>query len=290
MQEAPLKNETFQKESNFESSLPSVTIVTVVYNDEKNIEKTLRSVIKQKYPKIEYIVIDGGSTDGTIDIIKKYEKKIDYWISEEDKGVYDAMNKGIDLASGEWINFMNSNDLFYNSTTIYDVFKETPRDVDFIYGYFIRRGEGKDEYVGMYRPLDELWKGMSFCHQTLFAKTQLMKKNKFSLNNKVISDYQSIFLNYISGKKFYNTKKIIAIIAPLGISGKPLPRVFERWRLVRKHLGYKVDFYFISLVPASLVQYYISPRLNDFIIKKVSSTKLAKAILKQSTTSLMKKE
>ena len=85
-----------------------VTVVTVVFNDAEHIEETINSVINQTYDNVEYLVIDGGSTDGTLDILGKYDDQIDYWVSESDKGIYDAMNKGIDLATGEWLNFMNS--------------------------------------------------------------------------------------------------------------------------------------------------------------------------------------
>lgn len=273
-----------------ETDLPSVTVVTVVYNDAQNIEKTLLSVINQKYPNLEYIVIDGGSTDGTVDIIKKHENNITYWISEKDKGIYDAMNKGIDLASGEWINFMNSNDLFYHSTTIYDVFKDCPKDVDFIYGYFIRRKEGIDEYIGLRLPFDEIWKDMPFSHQALFSKTALMKQNKFCLTNKIISDYKSVFLHYINGRTFYNCEKTIAIMTPAGYSDKAFLRTFERWRLVRKYLSYKVDIYFILLLSTIGLEKILSPQVTEFLVQKISAVKPAKNALSTPAESLIKKK
>lgn len=87
---------------------PLISVVTVSYNAVLTIEQTILSVINQTYPHIEYIIIDGGSTDGTVDIIKKYANRIAYWVSKPDKGIYDAMNKGIRTAKGEWINFMNA--------------------------------------------------------------------------------------------------------------------------------------------------------------------------------------
>ena len=107
---------------------PLISIITVVFNGEKYLEETIQSVINQTYSNVEYIIIDGGSTDGTLDIIKKYEKKIDYWVSEKDKGIYDAMNKGIDVASGEWINFMNASDIFYNSDVLKYTFNKKLKD------------------------------------------------------------------------------------------------------------------------------------------------------------------
>jgi len=93
---------------------PLISIITVVYNGEQFLEETILSVINQTYDNLEYIIIDGGSTDGTINIIKKYEDRISYWVSENDKGIYDAMNKGIKVSSGEWIYFINMGDTLLN--------------------------------------------------------------------------------------------------------------------------------------------------------------------------------
>ncbi|MCT7487108.1 glycosyltransferase [Aliarcobacter cryaerophilus] len=93
---------------------PLISIVTAVYNGEKYLEQTIQSVLNQTYKNIEYIIIDGGSTDGTIDIIKRHEDKITYWISEKDNGIYDAWNKGIRVSKGDWIGFLGADDFYLN--------------------------------------------------------------------------------------------------------------------------------------------------------------------------------
>ena len=93
---------------------PRISIITVVYNGASTLEQTILSVLKQTYSRIEYIIIDGGSKDGTVDIIKKYQDRIAYWVSEPDEGIYDAMNKGIRHASGDWIYFLGADDILYN--------------------------------------------------------------------------------------------------------------------------------------------------------------------------------
>jgi len=272
-----------------EAALPSVTVVTVVYNDVQNIEKTILSVINQQYPRLEYIVIDGGSTDGTVDIIKKYDGHIDCWISEKDNGIYDAMNKGIDLASGEWINFMNADDIFFNELTIYSVFKDYPKDADFLYGDIIQRDKGKDEYIGTYRPLNEIWKGMPFCHQALFSKTLLLKQYKFSPSNKISSDYESVFFHYINGRTFFNCNKTIAIVSAFGASGNTFLRYIERWRFARKHMTYKVDIYYAFLIPTVILMNNLPPWFTNFIMNTVFELKPVKKARNTTTTTLIKK-
>jgi len=219
---------------------------------------------------------------------KKYESRIHRWISEKDAGIYDAMNKGIDLASGQWINFMNSNDIFYRETTIYEVLKDFPKDADFIYGYFVRRKHGLDEYIGLRLPFDEIWKDMPFSHQALFSRTTLLKQNKFCLQNKIISDYKSVFLHYIDGRRFYNCRKTIAITASAGYSDKTFQRTFERWKLVRKYLNYKIDIYFILLLGSYVLETLLPPRAHRFLIRKISALKPARSALGAGTESFLK--
>jgi len=291
MPESPASIANPQKRYNYkDSGLPSVTVVTVVYNDVDNIEKTLLNVINQEYPNLEYIVIDGGSTDGTADIIKKHKKSIDRWISEKDSGVYDAMNKGIDLATGQYINFMNSNDFFYSPTTILDVFKDCPKDVDFIYGSVIWRKHGKNIPMGVYRPIDEIWKGMPTSHQSFFSKTKLLKENKFCPDKKISSDYESILFHYINERSFFKTDKTIAVVARGGLSDDLFIKFFERWRYARKILNYKIDIYYACLIPFIIVIKYCPPRLSDYIIQKISALKPAKKALTKPTTTLLKKK
>jgi len=120
------------------SSKPLVSIITICLNSDKYIEKTIKSVLEQTYKNIEYIIIDGDSRDKTLDIIRKYEDKINIWISESDKGLYDAMNKGIQLASGELIGIINSDD-YYLYKTVEEVVKYYLRnpDIDVFYGNLI---------------------------------------------------------------------------------------------------------------------------------------------------------
>ncbi|MCI5136399.1 MAG: glycosyltransferase [Candidatus Electrothrix sp. AW2] len=112
--EGGLRTQGYFKRSLPDKDKPLITVITVVFNGVQRLEETILSVIGQTYDNVEYIIIDGGSTDGTLDIIRKYEHAIDYWVSEKDRGIYDAMNKGIDLTTGEWMNFMNAGDSFFS--------------------------------------------------------------------------------------------------------------------------------------------------------------------------------
>lgn len=182
---------------------PKITIVTVTYNAEKYLEQTIKSVISQDYPNIEYIIIDGASTDGTIDIIKKYEKYIDYWISEHDSGIYDAMNKGIDVATGEWINFMNAGDIFSSQDILGEIATNLSDKIDVLYGGVNLLDKNFNIYgYSAPKKMDTIWEN-SYCnHQTLFVKTDVMQRYKFNLTYKMASDRDLMMNLFLNGHEY----------------------------------------------------------------------------------------
>ena len=171
---------------------PKITVVTVCYNAVAFIEDTIKSVIYQTYKNLEYIIIDGGSTDGTIDIIKKYIPYIEFWTSEPDKGIYDAMNKGLSHATGLWINFMNAGDTFYCNETLSTVFKYQLEDKNIVYGdtLFIREDGG---HVEESHKTDFLERNMPTCHQSFFVRTKYAKEIGFDIRYKYAADYNMIY-------------------------------------------------------------------------------------------------
>lgn len=164
-----------------------ISVVTVCFNSAATLEKTMLSVLNQTYSDVEYIIIDGGSTDGTVDIIKKYADRLAYWVSEPDRGIYDAMNKGISVATGDYINFMNSDDIFYDENVLKNIFSKD-YDEDVIYGKTLKVSPNYT-YTMKNRPISFLSQNMAFGHQASFSKTELMKRLRFDLRYKSAADY-----------------------------------------------------------------------------------------------------
>ena len=196
-----------------------ISIITVVYNAAAVLEETILSVLQQDYPHIEYIIIDGGSTDGSVDIIRKYSDRIAYWVSEPDAGVYDAMNKGIRKATGDWINFMNAGDRFFHPRTLSTVFENNNyKGYDILYGNVIIVSRS-----GVYLHLeagkaDQLKNCMPFCHQTVFVRTELAKTYLFDTTFKIAADYKFFYTVWKAGKKFCKQSFPLAIYTMDGIS------------------------------------------------------------------------
>jgi glycosyltransferase involved in cell wall biosynthesis len=201
---------------------PVITIITVVLNNKKKIDKALKSIFKQSYKNIELIVIDGGSTDGTVNIIKKYQKKINYWISEKDDGIYDAINKGIKKSTGDIIGILHSDDYLYKDgiSIVAKYFKNNPK-IDFLFG-----SVKKYKLLYGYRP----WKiffsfGFYSTHSVGFfiKRTSQIKLGYYNTKYKYSSDYD-LFYRMIVNKKMLGmaTKKeeIIGVFRRGGVSSR----------------------------------------------------------------------
>lgn len=201
---------------------PKISIVTVSYNVVLTIEKTILSVINQTYSNIEYIIIDGGSTDGTVDIIKKYESKIAYWVSEPDKGIYDAMNKGIDGATGEWIATLNSGDTYFNNNTVEIVVKniiEFKYSTDIFYGK-INMIYYNSKIIERYPDrIELLYRKMCLFHPTCFVCSKLYKIRKYNIKYKIAADYDFLRWSFVNNYKFHYIDSVIVNFEIGGISG-----------------------------------------------------------------------
>lgn len=255
---------------------PLLTIITVVRNGECFIEETIKSVINQSYNNIEYIVIDGGSTDDTIQLIKKYEKNIDYWKSEPDTGIYDAMNKGISMATGKWINFMNAGDVFFDLKVCEKIINcLTKSEVDVIYGDFLATSDIGSILVKA-KSISNIFKGSVFSHQSCFVQNKLLKENKFNLQYKIASDY-NLFLNlYLKKSHFYYLPFPIASMSIGGLSYSNMATYVEQIKILHSYKPYSIYLLnYIPLIITACIRRIIGNRLT-LIIRKLKWSFLKK--------------
>ncbi|MCU0847494.1 MAG: glycosyltransferase [Spirochaetes bacterium] len=217
---------------------PLVTVITAVYNGAKTIDATIRSVAGQTYGNIEYIVIDGGSTDCTLDVIRKNEDRIDLWISEPDRGVYDAMNKGIALASGEWLNFMNSDDRFIDKGAVARAFRKKTDGTDILYGDTGLVGEDGSVRIKKDPTLERIWDAVFFTHQSSFVRTDIYRSHGYDLRYRYTSDYEFFLKCLLEKRRFVYTGTAIAEYSTGGMSNRHLFRhSVECWTIVRRLTG-----------------------------------------------------
>lgn len=247
--------------------LPTLSVITIVYNNVTDIERTLLSVLHQSYPNIEYIVIDGASTDGTLDIVKKYSSRLSKVISEKDKGIYDAMNKGLEAATGDYVLFMNSGDEIYNRETVSNVFSTVP-DADIYYGETEMYNENW-ESLGQRRhqaPENFNWKsfryGMSISHQAIYVRKSLTEP--YDLQYKYSSDIDWIIKAAKKATKTVNVHQYIAKYLVGGVSKKRhLDSLKERFRIFTKYYGLLPNIFNHFLIAIKLTGYFIRHRRTN---------------------------
>jgi putative colanic acid biosynthesis glycosyltransferase len=197
---------------------PLFSIITVTYNCVSTLEESILSVLNQNCKSFEYLIIDGKSTDGTLEIIRKYQDKLDYWISEKDSGIYNAMNKAIRVAKGKYLNFLNSGDCFSTpeSLSLVHKFLNEHPDKQIVYGniYLRRNNELVEKFAA--EPCNK--HRMYFCHQSSFIAAEIQKKYGFNEKYKMSADLYFFKLCYYHGLNFGKINNPLVIYDMGGIS------------------------------------------------------------------------
>lgn len=226
------------------SNLPKISIITVSFNAEKFIERTIKSVLKQTYSNIEYIVIDGASKDATMDIVKKYEDKIDIIVSERDKSHFDAMNKGIARATGDYILIMNSGDCIKEANSL-EKMMEGSNNSDLIYSravYITEEGDTRPwhKHTPLPRKLSKksFINGMVICHHCMIVKRSIAPMHAlepWKVSNDI--DWAIRVMENVQHKHFYDA--IFCLYLDGGISeDQRMKAIKERFDICVKHFGY----------------------------------------------------
>lgn len=248
-------------------SHPILSVVTIVYNNVRDIERTMLSVLNQNYPYIEYIVIDGASTDGTLEIIKKYKNRLAKLISEKDKGIYDAMNKGLSLATGDYVLFMNSGDEIYEPTTVEKVFATAP-NADIYYGETEMYDENWNS-LGQRRhqaPENFNWQsfkyGMNISHQAIYIKRSLTQP--YDLRYKYSADIDWIIKIAKKASNIVNTNLYVAKYLVGGMSKKKhRESLKERFQILSHYYGIFANIINHIVIAFNLVFYFIRYRKTN---------------------------
>jgi len=235
---------------------PLISIITVVFNGFNYLEETILSVMNQSYDNVEHIIIDGGSTDGCLSVIKKYEDKIDYWISEKDSGIYDAMNKGIDLSSGEWVHFVNSSDTLNGNAYLqiieYLVNNYSKCDV-VAFGYSIKNRRGGSLKVNFKPDLGKKWK-LPSSHNAILYKSRVIKRNKFDLMLRYAADFDQFNRLSTQGKAFKNDIVLLNLRDDGFIADNKYKSFLEYHKICLKNNDNLYAFYWLL---RSILQYFI---------------------------------
>ncbi len=238
MVEGGLRTQGFNRPSTLVD--PLLTVITVVYNGASHIEKAIQSVLSQDYLNIEYIIIDGCSSDGTIDVIQRYENKIDYWMSAPDQGIYDAMNKGIMLSRGKLIGFLNSDD-YYEPGAIRAVIEDYKNKCcrGIYYGNsFVIQADLRIRYLSIGNA--RLWRGLGFKHQAMFVHRDIHKLfGQYNPAYRIAADYDFVLSAVLKGVKLIHIDKTLVNYSNTGASGINRIETLNEIRTIgQRHFGF----------------------------------------------------
>jgi len=246
---------------------PILSVITVVYNNVDHVERTLLSVLNQTYPHIEYIVIDGASADGTLEVIEKYKDRIAKLISEPDNGIYDAMNKGLTHATGEYVLFMNSGDEIYAPETVANIFAIAD-NADIYYGETEMIND-KGESLGQRRhkaPASFTWRsfkyGMSVSHQAIYIKRALVEP--YDPQYQLSADIDWIIRAAKKAKTIVNVNQYVAKYLVGGMSkAKHRQSLQERFDIMKRYYGLLSTVFNHFIIAFNLGWYWLRHRRTN---------------------------
>lgn len=246
---------------------PVISVITVVFNDKEHIEETLKSCVAQTWKCVEYIIIDGGSTDGTLDVLEKYREHFAVFISERDDGIFDAMNKGVACATGDWVCFLNAGDVFAADTAIEDAMKVAADDVDVIYGHSI----AVTEYAFVKHPASENIGKMDYYpiyrHGASFVRLSVQREYGFDLSKKKTCgyglDWEMIHRMWADGKSFRHCRTYVQTYLQDGMSNHPYK---NRWYNYQITSNGKFSLrHFMYFLYNSLIYFFQSSEFKRYV-------------------------
>ncbi len=257
-----------------------ISVITVVYNDVSHIRETMESFFSQTWEEKEYIVIDGGSNDGTADIIREYSDRLAYWCSEPDKGIYDAMNKGIMHASGEWVNILNSGDMYASAHALEAAVTSSEAiDADIIYGNSIEMSDGHYEAILAPSNTKQMEYEPIFRHGSSLIRTSLHKQYMFDLSKKskyhFALDWYMIHQVYKAGHTFRKVNVTIQCYQVEGASNHPLASKWYNYiiatqgKVSLRHITYLVKSVCIMILKKIGVYQWLKAFGTDFIVNDI---------------------
>lgn len=240
---------------------PYFSIITVVYNDADNLEKTINSVKSQSCKDYEYIVIDGGSTDKTIEVIRNFESSITHWQSQADKGIYDAMNKGIAAAKGKYLHFLNAGDIYHQNDVLERIYKGSNKIAcDIVYGKTLYQSDSSHILKGTKVNFYNLYFSIPFCHQSVFFSKSIFKTTgAYDLKYKYAADYAWMCKYFNHSKSFDKVQFInipVSIYLDGGISFVNMEKVLtERIDIARNHFPAHAYLAFMITAPFVFIKF-----------------------------------
>lgn len=246
-----------------------VSVVTICYNAKTVIERTIQSVLNQTYSDIEYILIDGGSTDGTVEIIKKYSNRISFWVSEPDHGIYDAMNKGVMHATGEWIHFLNAGDVYHDHDVLENFVPKISTTTDIAYGDTLYVFSMTTK-VRKALPLSNMDQLMPFGHPATLIRTSYHQQHLFDTSYRSSGDYKFFYDAYYREKaEFQYIPMIVADYeADNGVSvTNPFLTIKEDARLRGRDSSIKWKLWFYYFV----CRYTLSQKVRSLLPQQIKA-------------------